>query len=207
MPRPTPRRPNDKVTKLLYPDPGFRQQRWAVLPDVLTPTDCARLIGEADALDAMAGRLVDGAGTSDVRRSEVIWLGDAPEHAWLYMRLAEAASRLNAENFRFALDGFDEDLQLARYRAEVAGTYDWHVDRGGRRTAARRKLTLVVQLSDPASYAGGDLEINVDGTVTRAPREQGTATAFPAHALHRVSPVTSGVRHSLVGWLHGPDFV
>ncbi|MCR4379301.1 MAG: 2OG-Fe(II) oxygenase, partial [Rhodospirillales bacterium] len=63
------------------------------------------------------------------------------------------------------------------------------------------------QLSNPDDYQGGELEINADGHPFQAPREQGTAVAFGAATLHRVAPVVSGLRYSLVAWIHGPDFV
>lgn len=188
------------------PDPLFRQRRWAASSDALSLETCRSLVARAEGLAALAGHLAGGREAAGVRRSEITWLADTPDNAALFMRLTQAASGLNRDNFRFALDGFEEELQLARYRAEVAGHYDWHVDRGGRGAGGRRKLTMVVQLSDPADYEGGALEFNVDGTVRQAPREPGTAIAFPAYALHRVAPVTRGVRHSLTAWLHGPDF-
>ena len=56
--------------------------------------------------------------------------------------------------------------------------------------AQKRKLTVVVQLSDPADYDGGELEVWPDSTVRTAPRDRGTAVIFPSFALHRVTPVT-----------------
>ena len=35
---------------------------------------------------------------------------------------------------------------------------------------------------------------------------RGTATLFPSYMLHRVTPVTEGIRHSLTVWAHGPAF-
>ena len=85
--------------------------------------------------------------------------------------------------------------------------YDWHIDRGQGSVAGRRKLTLSVQLTKPDLYVGGALEINADGHPFQAPRDQGTAVVFAATTLHRVEPVVSGSRHSLVAWTHGPAFV
>jgi len=96
-------------------------------------------------------------------------------------------------------------LQMAAYGP--GHYYDWHVDRGQGAVAGRRKLTLSVQLTDPGTYVGGELEINADGHPFSAPRAQGTAVAFAAPTLHRVAPVVSGLRHSLVAWVHGPQFV
>ena len=39
-----------------------------------------------------------------------------------------------------------------------------------------------------------------------APKERGTVIAFPSYQLHRVTPVTAGIRKSLVAWVLGPDF-
>jgi len=39
-----------------------------------------------------------------------------------------------------------------------------------------------------------------------AARAQGTAVAFPSYLAHQVSPVTRGLRHSLVAWAYGPAF-
>ena len=39
-----------------------------------------------------------------------------------------------------------------------------------------------------------------------AARELGAATVFPSYLAHRVAPVQSGVRRSLVAWAYGPAF-
>lgn len=149
---------------------------------------------------------MNGSKTSAVRRSHIVWLDhDAPDTAWIAARLTRLVAEVNREVFNFALTGFDEDIQLTEYRAEVAGFYDWHADIGGRGIPQSRKLSLTVQLSDPADYDGGALELNSRGEPEVAPCGRGTAIAFPSYVLHRVTPVTRGVRRSLVVWVHGPD--
>lgn len=151
---------------------------------------------------------MNGSKTSAVRRSHIVWLDhDAPDTAWIAARLTRLVAEVNREVFNFALTGFDEDIQLTEYRAEVAGFYDWHADIGGRGIPQSRKLSLTVQLSDPADYDGGALELNSRGEPEVAPCGRGTAIAFPSYVLHRVTPVTRGVRRSLVVWVHGPRFV
>ena len=34
----------------------------------------------------------------------------------------------------------------------------------------------------------------------------GRVVAFPSYVLHRITPVTLGVRRSLVAWISGPRF-
>jgi PKHD-type hydroxylase len=121
-------------------------------------------------------------------------------------RMMDLVAEVNRSTFDYVLGGFDEALQLTRYRAEALGHYGWHSDRGGTGLAQYRKLTVVVQLSVPESYEGGDLQLNVTGHAETMPRTRGAAIAFPSYVLHRVTPVTFGARHSLVTWVHGPSF-
>lgn len=60
-----------------------------------------------------------------------------------------------------------------------------------------RKLNLILQLSDPDTYEGGNLYIK-DHVATR---NLGSVIFFPANYLHALSRVTSGTRYSLIG--HG----
>ncbi|MEN8894547.1 MAG: 2OG-Fe(II) oxygenase [Yoonia sp.] len=72
--------------------------------------------------------------------------------------------------------------------------------------ARQRKLTLVLQLSTPQSYEGGDLQVMPSANVLTANRDQGCVRIFPSFSLHQVTPVTNGIRHSLTVWTHGPSF-
>jgi PKHD-type hydroxylase len=65
---------------------------------------------------------------------------------------------------------------------------------------------MVVQLTDPDEYEGGELELCLGGEPFVVPREQGTLITFPSYVLHRVKPTTKGTRHSLVGWVTGRPF-
>lgn len=73
-----------------------------------------------------------------------------------------------------------------------------------------RKLSLSIALNDESEYSGGDFQImnahtnpacNAVNTIRMA---KGTAILFPAFSAHRVSPVTAGVRKSLIYWFCGP---
>jgi PKHD-type hydroxylase len=71
---------------------------------------------------------------------------------------------------------------------------------------ANRKLSMVLQLSDPKDYEGGDLQINTGGVISTVPKEKGTISFFPSYLLHRVTPTLSGTRISLVTWLGGNTY-
>lgn len=125
------------------------------------------------------------------------------ETAWLYTRMAAVAAEINAENYRYDLTGFHENFYFLRY--DVGDHFDWHLDMGPQ-TEAPRKLSLVLQLNDPSEYEGGEFDVLVAHHHRRAAKVQGLITAFPAYKIHRVTPVTRGVRYSLAMFLHGPNF-
>ncbi|MEG3617883.1 2OG-Fe(II) oxygenase [Magnetovibrio sp. PR-2] len=180
-------------------------QFWAVIEAAFSPIECTQLIDVLKQLEAGDGALVAGQFDQSVRQSTLAWLPERDDLAWVDERMARLIAQANREHFNFALEGFEEQLQLAAYGP--GHYYDWHIDRGKGSTAARRKLTVSVQLTKPEGYTGGTLEINADGHPFQAPRHQGTAVIFAATTLHRVVPVISGLRHSLVAWTHGPAFV
>jgi PKHD-type hydroxylase len=176
------------------------------LPGALAPDDCAAVVALARAAQLRDAGLVGGETRHGIRRADIAWLDDLPEGGWVMDRLLGLVARANRESFGFDLTEFSESAQIARYGAERQGHFDWHSDIGKGPLAARRKLTVVVQLSDPADYAGGVLEVRPDSNIQAAPRDQGMAVIFPSFVLHRVTPVTAGTRWSLTLWAHGPAF-
>jgi PKHD-type hydroxylase len=40
----------------------------------------------------------------------------------------------------------------------------------------------------------------------KAPKEKGAVVMFPSYLMHRITPVTKGVRKSLVLWVGGNTF-
>lgn len=141
---------------------------------------------------------------SDLRKSRVGWVELTPNTGWLYDRLGFIANQMNGRFFDFALSGFVEHFQYTVYQGD-GGCYDWHMDKG-LLNSSPRKLSLVVQLSDPGEYEGGDLQLMVGADPIIAERKKGLVYAFPSWILHRVTPVTRGTRRSLVIWLAGPKF-
>ncbi|UDY33960.1 2OG-Fe(II) oxygenase [Dermatobacter hominis] len=121
---------------------------------------------------------------------------------WVVRRLVDELARINDETFRFDLWGMpiSDAPSVIRYRANEGGHFSPHIDAGP--GMATRKLTYVVQLSDPEDYTGGDLVV-IDGGHP-ASKEQGVLTVFPSVLSHVVSPVIVGERYALVGWVHGP---
>lgn len=141
---------------------------------------------------------------SRIRKSEVSWIDLNNETTWLYDQLAYVTRQLNGQFFDFDLYGFVEHMQYTVYRPD-GDHYTWHIDKGTLK-GAPRKLSIVLQLSDPSEYDGGDLEFFVSPEPIKARKEKGIIYAFPSWVLHRVTPVTRGTRRTLVVWVAGPKF-
>jgi PKHD-type hydroxylase len=139
-----------------------------------------------------------------IRITQTAWMQRNTETAWFYERLEQIVRSLNAQSWKYELNGFSEPFQYTVYRGEEGGHYDWHVDHGPLKT--QRKLSISLQLSDGDSYEGCDLQFMAGNRMETAPRERGAVIAFPSYVLHRVTPVTRGVRKAVVVWTTGPNF-
>lgn len=139
----------------------------------------------------------------EVRRSKISWLPCNRETIWVFDKLSSAISSLNHNFYRFDITGFCEELQLTNYDHVDNGMYGWHIDRGDGRLGVR-KLSAVVQLSEPGEYEGGDLEVlHTTPDPIKIEKKRGKLVIFPSYTIHRVTPVTKGTRQSLVAWLFG----
>jgi PKHD-type hydroxylase len=126
------------------------------------------------------------------------------DDSWPWQRLCDRICEINDSVFRYRLSGIppQDAPSVVRYEAATGDHFRPHVDVGPQNST--RKLTYVVQLTDPSAYQGGDLVLTQTGRPM--PREQGTLILFPSFLSHVVAPVNRGVRHVLVGWVHGPTF-
>ena len=139
----------------------------------------------------------------ELRKSSVMFIKEEKENEWIYNKLAGLAMNCNNERYWFDILGFHHELQLTRY--SEGDFFDWHLDFGAGEISAR-KLSITMQLSDPDDYEGGDLQFMINQKVVNAPREKGTIIVFPSFINHRVTPITKGVRQSIVGWVSGPPY-
>jgi PKHD-type hydroxylase len=139
---------------------------------------------------------------SEYRVSDISWLSNNPKTNWVFDRISNLAIKANSEMWNFDIWDFQDDLQYTTYYGN-GGHYDWHADLGV--GISNRKLSVVLQLSNPDEYEGGDLQMNTGGSILNIPREKGLICFFPSFVLHRVTPLSSGLRRSLVTWLCGAN--
>ena len=138
-------------------------------------------------------------------RSTARWLVPSEQTHWIYYKLTSAIAHLNAMHYQFEITGLDEELYYVTYDGAEEGHYDWHADTH-HDTGFTRKLSVTLQMSDPDDYEGGELELNGGGRPEPLTKAKGRMLMFPSYTVHRVRPVTRGVRSALVSWIVGPPF-
>ena len=189
----------------LTPNPLFLDP---VVRELFTIEECQRLVAIAEEADSWrpAGVFGEGGGVSiepgvrSVHRTPI----EGTEQDWPLNVLIDAVTEVNDQVHRYALEvipGPDRP-SILRYDAETADHYRTHADAGS--GMPTRKLTFIVQLSEPSDYTGCDLVLTGNRTV--GSRAQGALIVFPSYQYHRVTPVISGRRYAIVGWVHGPTF-
>ena len=101
---------------------------------------------------------------------------------------------------------FAQPRQMARttvVRYEPGMNYGWHVDEAlfPSTPPMRSDLSCTIFLNPPADYDGGELTIQLGAQELAYKLEPGSAILYPSTTIHRVTPVTRGVRIAAITWL------
>lgn len=94
--------------------------------------------------------------------------------------------------------------KLILSRTEPGGGYGTHIDNalmGAGERRLRTDLSYTLFLSGPDEYVGGELEIEQAGGRHVFKPAAGDVILYSSSTLHRVAPVTRGVRLVFVGWI------
>ena len=133
---------------------------------------------------------------------------------WIFDRLNGLINHVNIEFFNYDLNGYDF-YQYSEYHANLDGQYKYHFDMsvGGNNiykpdaTIETRKLSLALLLNEPeVDFKGGQFSFKSGEDDTIVESKRGRIYFFPSYVLHKVFPVTEGIRKSLVVWVTGPKF-
>jgi PKHD-type hydroxylase len=186
---------------------------WAYFKARFSPEVCEKILNEGLKLPHQNATLgVDGsAGNDGYRKSVTRFIQNTgTTFEFLFDDIWKMALQANREWFNFHITNVSY-IQLAEYSHEYQGEYKKHHDvfwiNGDEHY--HRKLTCVIQLTDPSTYEGGDLELYdlcQNHPDKQELRTQGTAIFFPSFVPHAALPVTKGTRHSLAVWLEGPKW-
>lgn len=182
----------------------FLQEVYHIFKNALSPDECDHICSLAHADLLKKAEIQDG--DTKNRSSMITWINDNQ----VVDTITEKIFRANAESFKFQLSTI-EPLQYSRY--DVDDHYNWHIDSHFEPYADGmiRKLSFTVILN--REYTGGEFEItvpnpkNIDTSSTYDKPNVGDIILFPSHIWHKVHPVKSGVRKSLVGWVLGRPFI
>jgi PKHD-type hydroxylase len=155
------------------------------------------------------------------RKSDIVWMNDR----WIYKEIHPYIHQANREaGWNFEWD-WSESCQFTKYG--VGQYYGWHCDSWDvpynkpddlNSHGKIRKLSVTISLNDPDEYVGGNLEFDFRNQLDwernkkkaikscEEIRPRGSIIVFPSFCWHRVAPVTSGTRYSLVIWNLGRPF-
>ena len=195
-----------------------------VFPKAIAPDACNEIVKDCkqnSLEEALVGDYGHVAGDNkysrddpSFRKTSISFITDKDnkinELVWGFLREA------NRIQFNYDLKYF-QAIQFAEY--ENGGFFDWHQDDAGRSEANEiRKLSLSLILSDPDTFKGGELQFfngnrpiqdmeNITGEqIHNDIQAQGSVIVFDSRDWHRVTPVTDGVRYSIVCWCIGANF-
>ena len=174
------------------------RQNWRVWPSAI---DVNTILDQPETKNVTQATTFGGENL-DHRRSRIAWLtGNQYVQSLLQPYVEEAKSVMSIDA------SLNAEIQFTEYHATEGGKYDWHHDVDWNNNSGNdRKLSLTVQLSDPADYDGGDFEFSEVEALPETAKYKGTVMVFPSYLAHRVTPVTRGVRRSLVAWFSGPKW-
>ena len=141
---------------------------------------------------------------TSVRKGIKSFINPNKDAHWIFQLVFNVVSDANTKHWGFDLSGCNS-IQYTAYE-DNGDHYNWHTDLFfDEAHAEMRKLSVIVPLTDPSEYQGGEFQIRLYKDVT-IPQPLGTVIMFPSFVPHRITPIISGRRESLVFWFIGPKF-
>lgn len=185
---------------------------WCYFKSYFSPEVCDKILElglqlpKQSATLGVEGKSVD----TQYRKSQTRFiLKEQTQFNFLFDEMWKMAIRANEDWFGFHLTKIDY-IQLAEYDSAYQGEYKKHHDVFwiNNDPVYHRKLTAVVQLTDPSEYEGGDFEVYDSNSYPNKEeiRTRGTVIFIPSFVPHAALPVTKGLRHSLACWFDGPKW-
>jgi len=169
-------------------------------PDVLTEYQCKMIREDSEVIGMKRSHIMKKDGTTKTsltRTCASCWVPFSEHYKWLYEVTRTVANGLNSQHYKFDITGMQQ-LQILRY--SPGQFFLPHFDTFD---GSDRKLTMVINLSDPSEFLLGGLRVGCDMLGQENARKLGSATIFPAYIKHQALPVLWGSRWALVAWLTG----
>jgi PKHD-type hydroxylase len=173
---------------------------------ILEPEELAQILPRLAAGKFVDGKLTASGPAREVKNNLQVERS-GPELTELDQILLAAVRR----NPLFQAFSFAKRILLPVFnRYEVGMEYGPHVDSavmGKGAEQIRTDLSMTIFLSDPASYEGGELALETPLGEDEIKLDAGEAVVYPSTTVHRVTPVTRGVRLAAITWIQSsvPD--
>jgi len=188
---------------------------WMVLDPAFSSAELTTIENYCKSLPLVMGVSSDGVGHTEEaeKKFRVSNVGfhypNDPKLKFVFEKFNNVFEYVNSNFYNFDINGYDY-FQYAEYDAKKSGRYDWHMDltfgEGSRDVYSTRKLSMSMLLNTPGvDFEGGDFQTFLAKEIN-VPLKRGQILIFPSFIVHRVKPVTKGVRRSLVIWVTGPGF-
>ena len=188
-------------------EPKWKSYVVETIGPIFTPKLCKKIIDLSITLKKERGKVghkdVKNAATDETKRQSTISWIEFKKMQHVYDDLRYLVQKINRNNFGFNNIKITEPAQVSEY--SKGQFYDWHTDSSIDMDTEPpvRKLSMTLLLNDPSEFEGGNLEI---AEKKMSHMKQGHAAIFASFLQHRVTPVTKGVRKSLVVWFSGEPF-
>jgi PKHD-type hydroxylase len=172
------------------------------IPDVLSTQQVAQFRARLEGAPWVDGNVTSGHQSAQAKYNEQV-PEESAEAKELGAQVVEALAR-SPLFFSAALPKHVFPPLFNRYGKGM--TFGSHVDgairtHGPSRLRIRTDLSATLFLSAPGEYDGGELLVEDTYGVQRVKLDAGSLVLYPATSLHRVEPITRGVRVASFFWV------
>lgn len=178
--------------------------QFQLCPEAIPSQICDQIVERALKYAPIEGVAVDN---DSMRSSTVRWMQPVGADRDIGTNLFGLAAEANVNHFGLDIhpNGLTE-MQFTEYYGHAGGKYDFHIDVNFRpEFPSHRKLTMVVMLSNPNEYEGGEFRL-LNAPYQPDFSKKGSVIILPSIHAHAVLPVTKGTRRVLVAWVYGPKW-
>jgi PKHD-type hydroxylase len=190
---------------MIITEPKWKSYVVETIEPIFTEKLCKEIIDLSSTLKKEQGQIYskdEKDGNKKRRHSTISWIPFNKMQP-MYDDLIHLIQKINRNHFGFSNVQITEPAQVSEY--SKGQFYHWHTDSSIDMDTepSVRKLSMTLLLNDPNEFEGGNLEI---AEKNMSHMKQGHAAIFASFLQHRVTPITKGVRKSLVVWFNGEPF-
>ena len=166
------------------------------IPELLSPTAAAALCEQLATAEMVDGKLTAGWHAKAVKHNQQL----DTKHAVAQPLLAQVRQAI-LKHPLFQVAARPHQVHTIRFNRYSDGmSYGRHTD-NALINGFRSDLSFTLFLSEADSYEGGELVVEGVDSEQSYKLPAGSMLVYPSSSLHRVDPVTSGVRWAAIGWV------